>query len=212
MYILQKDNQTFYGPNLWNPKLIQSYIYDDFELEVTVPQVAPESGSDIGNEIFAYKVNRTEVPNHNTKIQKTHGPFYTIENNEAVVSYEIIDRTLDEVKQELLAQVADNRWKKEVSGATVTIQGYPLKVTTSRGERDIYLQALQNVLDNQTWKLQTIENVTVWLTLSLSDLQLIVNAIIAHIQSAFDWEKTISMAIANSSTLAELDAIDTVAP
>lgn len=208
MYILVKDNQVFYGPNQWNPKLIESYIEDDFEIEKTVPQTAPASGTDLGDGITVYKIFNVVIPEHNPKIHRLEGPFYSFENDTATQSFTVMDKDIGLVKQELKAIVADNRWKKEISGVEATVQGTVLKLTTQRGERDIYLQALQSGIENVEWKLVDSNNQTVWLTLSLADLQTIVNAIVGHIQSAFTWEKTTCEAIDNSSTLAELDLID----
>lgn len=208
MYILQKDNQTFYGPNIWNPKLIESYIEDDFEIEMVVPQIAPTSGTNIGHNIFVYTLSNTDIPKYNPKIETPHGPFYRIENNLAIQYYEIIDKQINFVKSELLQKLAENRWKKEISGTIINVQNIDLKITTQRGERDIFLQAVQNNLDNQTWKLFDTNNQPVWLTLSIADLQLIVSSIINHIQSVFDWEKIIAESINNATTLTDLDSID----
>lgn len=207
MYILVKDNQVFYGPNQWNPKLIQSYIEDDFEIEKTVPQTVPASGTDLGDGITVYKIFNTIIPEHNPKIHRLEGPFYSFENDTTTQSFTIVDKELDQVRQELKAIVANSRWTKEISGVEATVQGTVLKLTTQRGERDIYLQALQSGVVTE-WKLVGANNETVWLTLPVTDLQIVVNAIVGHIQSAFSWEKTTCEAIDNSSTLSELDLID----
>jgi hypothetical protein len=208
MYILQKDSFTFYGPNQWNPKLIESYIEDDFEIEMVISQTEPVSGTSIGNGIMAYKVIRTDYPEYNTKTQKLDGPFYTIEGDFAVQSFTAINKDIEHVKSELKSIVADSRWKKEVSGVEATIQGNVLNLTTQRGDRDIYLQALLGGIDGSKWKLVLATGETVWLNLSLAELKTIVDAIIGHIQTAFSWEDTTVNQINSSTTLAELDAID----
>lgn len=208
MYILQKDNFTFYGPNAWNPKLIESYIYDDFEIEMTIPQMEPATCTDIGHGIMIYKVIRTDVPEHNSKIQKLDGPFYTIEDIYAVQSFVPVDKDIDHVKSELIPFVADSRWKKEISGVEATIQGTVLNLTTQRGDRDIYLQALLGGIDGSKWKLVAATGETVWMNLSLVELKSIVDAIIGHIQTAFNWEDATVDQINACTTLTELDAID----
>ena len=100
--------------------------------------------------------------------------------------------------------VADNRWKLETAGVKVTIQGQELSITTARGERDIYLQALQLGSDAKSWK---FDNNT-WLVLSLAELQTIVTAIVTHIQAAFDWENSLITNIDSLNTLAELAALE----
>lgn len=207
MYILQKNNQTFYGPNLWNQKLIESYITDEFEIEMSVSKTAPDTGTNIGNDIFVYKLSSVDKPEYNKKIQKLHGPFYTIVENMAVETYQVIDKDIDYVKSELLSKLADARWKREVAGVEVEIQNTQLRVTTQRGERDIFLQALQSGLDNQNWKMSSASGETVWLTLSPVDLQTVVNAIVTHIQEVFNWENNVSTQISQATTLTELDSI-----
>lgn len=207
MYVLTKDNFVFYGPNQWNPKLIQSYIEDDFELEMIIDQMAPESNTDLGNGITAYKIGEVQIPEYNTKIQRLEGPFYTFSDT-ATQSFTVVDKNIDFVKQDLLALVANARWEKEISGVEVTVQNTAVKVTTQRGDRDIFLQALQGGVDNTVWKLADTNNSTVWLTLSLADLQTIVNAIKQHIIDSFDWEKAKADEIAACQTLDELDKVE----
>jgi hypothetical protein len=207
MYILQKNNQTFYGPNRWNPSLISAYIEDDFELEMQISSDAPESGTNIGNDIMVYEVIRTDIPEHNTKIKKLNGPFYTIENNEAIQYFEVIDKSIEEVRSELLAIIANERWNKEVSGIAYTIQNQEIKLDTTRGNRDIYLQALQMGVDGSQWKMTAGTGEIVWLILSLVELQEIVNAINTHVQTVFSWEKLKSDEINQAATLEDLAAI-----
>lgn len=207
-YILVKDNHVFAGPNLWNPKLFESYIEDEFEITTTLPSSAPDNNTDLGNDITVYVLTDIQYPEYNAKIQKLNGPFYTFQDGNATQSFIVVDKSIDEVKSELLPIVAENRWKKEIAGVEVTVQSTVLKVTTQRGERDIFLQALQSGIDNAGWKLSGADGSTVWLTLSLAELQTIVGAIIAHIQSQFDWEKSTVLSIEACTTLAELDQID----
>jgi hypothetical protein len=206
MFILQKDNQTFYGPNQWNPKLIQAYIEDEFELEMNISSEIPTTGSNIGNDIFVYKVIRTDIPVYNTKTQKLNGPFYTIENNEAIQYFTAIDKSVSEVQTELKQVIAHNRWIKEVSGILVNIQGESLKITTQRVERDIFQQGLQSGVQTN-WKLTKSTGEIIWLILPTTDLQIIVDAILAHITACFSWEKSKFEEIENSGTLELLDGI-----
>lgn len=204
MFVLAKDNFVFYGPNKWNQKLIKSYIEDDFDIVMNVPIDPPVSGTDIGNGIKNYLVTETQIPDYNPRIQYLHGPFYNFDTGFAVQSFTPLDKKIEDVKGDMLGILAESRWKKEISGIVLNIQGNNIKITTNRGDRDIFLQALQSNVDGTSWKLQLETGENIWLNLSLSDLGNIVNGIKNHIQGSFDWERNKGDEINNATTLQQL--------
>lgn len=208
-YVLVKDNHVFAGPNDWRPSLFKSYIEDDFEIEMELPQVAPLSGTNLGNGIAVYTIDDIQMPAHNPKIQNLSGPYYTFTVNSATQYFTPSDKPIAQVQRELKEIVANSRWKREIAGTSATIQGQELKLTTVRGDRDIFLQALQLGGPDKEWKLTTVSGDSIWLTLTASDLQIIVDAIVSYIQSAFTWEKSVIDQIDTPAIdLATLDSID----
>lgn len=205
MYILVKDNNVFAGPNIWHPKLFKSFIEDDFEIIMDLPVQAPISGTNLGNDIFCYEITQ-EIPNHNPKIEWLNGPFYTFTGDKAIQTFTVNPKEIEHVKKELLSIIADIRWKKEIAGVEHIIQNQTVILDTSRGNRDIYLQALQTGIDNVSWKFNS-SNGNIWLTVSLVELNAIVQSILTHIQTVFDWEKSIADSINNATDLNTLDGI-----
>lgn len=188
MYVLVKDDHVFAGPNIWHTRLFESYIEDDFEMIIKLPLDPPTQKMDIGHGIFAYPVVQLQT-DYNPKIEMLHGPLYSYTDEYAEQYYEPVFKPIDLVKSELKAIIADNRWKAEVSGTNIDIQGHNIRLDTNRGSRDIYLQSLQLGVDGNTWKLDS-DNGTVWLQLSLSELTDIVHAVMSHVQNCFNWEQT----------------------
>jgi hypothetical protein len=235
MYVLVKDNKVFAGPNDWNISLFQAYIEQDFGLTVTLPTTAPASGTDLGNGIIAYDVVKV-VPSLNSKIQRLDGPFYTF-TDIATQTYTVVDKPLPQIKNELTTTIAANRYETEIGGVQVTIQGHSIIINTDRINRNIYLQALQNNKDGVAWKLTEITQVvtppvrptppegappvirpnrssqprlvtsTIWLNLSLAELQTVVTAVADFIQTVFTWEQTTDTVINACTDTAALNAI-----
>ena len=212
MFVLAKDNQVFYGPNNWNVNLIKSYIEDEFELDINVPSTPITSGTELSDGIFVYEINNILIPEYNSKIEKLEGPFYSFINGKANISYLVVEKPLEQIKSELLAIIANNRWKKEVGGVIVSIQGQQIKFPTDRNERNIFLQALQTQYFNNVWKLYTETGEIIWLTLNENDLTSIVTAISTHITNAFAWENTIATQINTASSAIDLDGINLECP
>lgn len=206
MFILIENEQTVHlGPLHWNQNVFQSYIKDDLEIDTNLPVKNDTNDPIIINSNFKIiPVNIVYPDTHNPKIEQYAGPFWTIVNNVATGTYTNSPKPIDVVKNELKAIIATNRWIEETKGITVNIQGQDVRATTKRGERDIFLQALQLMTptDTKDWKFGNI-----WLTLTYTDLQTIVTAIVTHIQSAFNWDKAKGTEIDNAMDLNSLDAI-----
>ncbi len=205
MYILVKDNQVFAGPNIWHPKLFQSYIEQDFEIEKILPLQAPISGTNLGDDIFSYDVTIVTIPDHNQKIQRLEGPFYNF-TTVAEQYFIAVDKSIDHVKSELIDIASHNRWKVENGGIDMALQGHNVTLDTSRENRSVYLHTLQSNIDNSEWKMVSDIGI-IWITLSLSEVQQVLNRITNHVQSVFSWEKNKIIEINNCTDLNSLDQV-----
>jgi hypothetical protein len=204
IFILLENNQIIhYGPVEYNRNRFRSFLENDLEISFDLPNTLSDTII-INENVKIIKAELVYPVNFNSKIQEYSGPFWDFSNPDlAIGTYGTADRNIDFVKSDLKSLVANNRWKKETSGMTLTVQGIEIFVTTERGERDIYLQALQLGADNKNWKF-----VDKFLTLSLQELGYIVTAVVTHVQNAFDRESEIVSLIENATTLTELDNID----
>lgn len=206
MYTLIESKQYVHlGPIPWNQQMFQTYLEDLVHVRLNLPaQYNSETPINIDGHYVIF-FTKLEYPQpFNPKIEQYAGPFWNIVNGQAVGTYTAVPKPIDSVKSELKTIVADNRWREETKGITVNIQGVDVFITTQRGERDIFLQSLQLMgpTDVRSWKFGNI-----WLELTYTDMQTIVNAVVTHIQTVFDWDKAKGLEIDNAQDLTELDNI-----
>ncbi|NDD85210.1 DUF4376 domain-containing protein [bacterium] len=120
------------------------------------------------------------------KIHARNGPFWKFTENHALYHYEPLLLELEAAKNLLLPEIAAERWRRENSGVKVTIQGIEYSFASDRDTRNVLQNALNSNQLTFNWKV----NSTVWLELSQQDIALVLQFILSHIQSCFDWEKT----------------------
>jgi hypothetical protein len=199
MYVITHHHdydEVLLGPVTWNPKYIASVLRSDLDLDYT-PSVTASDESKIPYEIISNVwvrpvVSVTEPINE--KIQYHVGPYWSYTPSEATATYVATLKDIDVVKGELKTIIASERYKKEISGVKVTIQGQEVSVDTNRGDRDIFVQKYILMGENETVNWKFPEG---WLTLTKSELGQIVSAGATHVQMCFDWE---------SAKVAEIDA------
>lgn len=200
MFCIVDKNEIVFGPTSWSNHsfqvMLQELYNNNVELpsELTTPMV-------ISPDVKILPVNYT-FPSYNEKIQQLVGPFHQISENEVIGTYEVGDKSIEAVQNELIDKCATLRWEREIQGLTLTIQGKSVFIITNRGERDMYLQAHQWMGDTINWKFADE-----WLTLTKLEMQTIVDAIFNHIQTLFEWEQTKQTEIKNALTLSVLDNI-----
>ena len=199
-------DEVLLGPIPWNPRYMSSVIQSDLDLD-TAPSILATDELKVPFDILPnVRVRKatTSYPVINEKIQRFEGPFWTYTNDEAVASFTAVDKNIDLVKGELKALVAAERYNKENSGVTLTIQGVEVWCDTSRGNRDIFFQKYAIMGDNDTvnWKFPEA-----WLTLTKPELGSIVVQGTTYIQGCFNWEAQKNSEIDACTTLAELDAV-----
>lgn len=211
MYVITDyNNQGFVilGPIDWKPRYISNILSDELDTSITV--TAEDEARVPFEPAIGVKIRRcTSVyENINPKIEYHDGPFWSYDDSNAEVqataTWKRADKPIDIVKGDLKNLIANLRWKKESAGVVLTIQGVEVWCDTSRTNRDIFLQkySLMGNNDTITWKFPNT-----WLTLTKTELGLIVSTGGAYIQSCFDWEAQQSAIIDSCTTLAELDAL-----
>jgi hypothetical protein len=103
--------------------------------------------------------------------------------------------------------IAGNRWRYETAGINILVQGNLVWVPTAKGDRDVFLQSMQLGIDNVNWKFDKI-----WLTITNTDLAEIVAAILAKVQSCFDWESAKNLEINACDTIIKLKQLELINP
>lgn len=205
-YVLMENRQTvLLGPIDWRHRFIQSEL-DDLEVECIVPPV--EQGYiQFTPELEIFPIAETQSPDIDTRYEDPVGPFWTINpDNTAIEAYTKQDKSLITVRQGLKDIVARQRYSREVSGTTATVDTVSINLSTARGDARTQWNNLLTTIGTGTINWKFSEG---FLELDLADVELIVAAIAAHVQTAFDWEKAQNDAIDAAADMSALRAIGT---
>jgi hypothetical protein len=203
-YVLMENRQTvLLGPIDWRPRFIQSEL-DDLEVAYIVPPV--EQGYiQFTPELEIFPIAETQSPDIDNRYEDPVGPTWTINPNmTAVETYTKQDKPLHIVRQGLKDQVAGQRYSREVSGTTATIDTVSINLSTARGDARTQWNNLLTTIGTSTVNWKFPEG---FLELDLADVELMVSAIAAHVQAAFDWEKAQGDAIDAAEDMAALKVI-----
>jgi hypothetical protein len=148
-------------------------------------------------EIFPVTV---EPAAYNPKIEQPAGPFWTYSDTSAVGTYTAAPKNIEQVRTELKAVAATERYTRESAGVQVDVQGQPVQVGTDRLSR---VQFATNAMAGVKWKFDA----ATWIVLSDNDIADIKTAVADVVAAAFEWEHQINLQIDAAPDLAALDAL-----
>ena len=185
----------------FNVRYINSEL-EDLEVE---ERISPQSYTDLpihfsDNETHLVLIEKV-VPENDAKYHNI-GNFtweITKENDvpvKVLLTYPIIDKTLEEVKELRKQEVSPYRREKENTTISVNLNGTSVEVSTSREERLLLASKLSAAPGPHNFKFKNT-----WLEITTEQLQTIVSEIDVKVQEAFDWEL---------SKLQEIDACETI--
>lgn len=205
MYVLVNNGYVINGPRTWNYRSFENTLSEELDISLKLPQYKDNLDIIEINENTIIYPAILQQPNYNPKIQYPHGPFWDYSTGIAIGSYEVLDKLVDHVKDELKLTLADNRYLGEISGISIDLQGISIRLDTSRGNRDIFLQRYILMADTDTISWKFSEG---WFTLSKIEVKSIVDTIHNFVQSQFDWENSKIQEINLLETLEQLDQFD----
>lgn len=190
MYALIHDSQLILGPIQWNYRLINSEL-EDLEIDYKVSPRSYENvpiAADVDTKTYVLPAVLS-IPDYDARFQGVGNFDWVIveENNIPVrveFSYSINDKTLDVIKAEYKSQVAPIRREKENTQISLTINNTEITVSTSREQRISLISKLSSSPGPYLFKF----NDELWLEVTSTDLQTIINQIDIMVQEAFDWE------------------------
>jgi hypothetical protein len=206
MYAVVYKDKVIVGPMVWNRGIFEGSL-ERKDIKTSLPRVAPEQLPFVINEDAKIMLVEENRPEMNPMVEYYYGPLWDVSGEKAIANYEVHDSPIAFAQVNFRQQAADERWKKEIVGTKINIQNTEVTIDTSRDGRNIFVQKYSLMADNETVNWKFPEG---WLTLTKAELGQIVNAGAAHIQSAFDWEKTINEQIDAATTKEELLAIEIV--
>jgi hypothetical protein len=207
MFVIVHNNSVVLGPMRWNRHRFENFLAEEIEINYTLP-TNNEIAITILPEVRILPIQTTPNPAYNPKIEMLYGPIWEFTDSSAISSYEVRPIAIDAVKNMLKEQVAGERYFREITTVDVTINDTVYKFSTNRETRNVIQNALTASVSSFNWKMDR----DTWVTLTNTELQAILDAITAHVQSCFDWEYSTIAAINACTTSDELDAIVIVEP
>lgn len=194
MYALINGQELLLGPVAFNYRMINDEL-EELEVDFRVTSSSYQSVPISITEDIKILPARNDIPEYDPRFQSVAQSSHTITDSEVVFTYGVSDKPLEQVKDEYKAGVAPERWNKENTTVTVTINGKEITVSTSRDNRLSIVSKLLSGDGPYNFKF----NDGVWEEISKTDLQTILNEIDNVVQAAFDWEL---------AKLAEIDACE----
>jgi hypothetical protein len=188
MYSLIHESQLILGPIGYNYRLINS---DLEELEVE-GRVSPRDYENVPLQIDekTYVLPAIQIiPPYDSRFQDVGNfEWKIIKENEIPVrvemTYEINDKTLDQIKEEYKTQVSPIRKKRENTNIQLTIDGTNVPISTSRENRMVFVNKLLASPEPHKFKFGN----ELWVEITKKDLEYIISQIDSVVQAAFDWE------------------------
>jgi hypothetical protein len=195
------NNSLELGPMGFNVRMINSEL-EDLEVE---ERITPSSYTDLpihfSDGLTHLLPLEKEVPSHDPKYHNIGNFTWEIIKEDDVpvkvlLTYPIVDKTLEEVKELRKQEVSPYRREKENTTISVNLNGTSVEVSTSREERLLLASKLSAAPGPHNFKFSNT-----WLEITTEQLQTIVSEIDVKVQEAFDWEL---------SKLQEIDACNTI--
>jgi hypothetical protein len=185
---LINNNSMILGPMGFNVRMINSEL-EDLELE---DRISPQSYTNLpihfSDGLTHLIPLEKDIPEHDLKYHNVGNFTWSIieENNvpiKVILTYPIINKTLEEVKSLRKQEVAPARREKENTTITLTINQTEVKVSTSRDERILLSAKLSASPGPHNFKFDNT-----WLQITSEQLQYVLTQIDIKVQEAFDWE------------------------
>lgn len=202
MFVIVYNNNVILGPMRWNRFRFENVIQEECEVTCSLPD--RNDGLEaftVSDDVKILPVVGTPDPVFNPKIEFLNGPFWEFTDTQAISSYRVENLGIEAVKNMLKEQVAAERWKKENSGVLVPVNGADYSFASDKDTRAVLSNSTN--LTSINWKI----NRDVWINMTGADAQNILNAILNHVQSCFDWELSKIQEIDACTTLQELDEL-----
>ena len=138
----------------------------------------------MNDEIKIWPVQETIRPEYDLRTEFLNGPFYEYVDGVAISNMVVTQLPLLAAQNFAKQEIADTRWKKQNSGVQVSLNGTEYTFATDLQTKSVFHQYITSNLDSVNWKIDQ----DTWIVLSKSDIETVFNAIVTHVQSAYDWE------------------------
>lgn len=204
-YIIVKYGRVIWGPRPWNPFAIELAIEQETQQNLTLGP-NPITGQ-VAEGISILQVLSVNKPPHDPIFETLAGPewHHNVPEKTTTASYTVVEQHIPYIAGNLRTQLAHKRWEKENAGVIVSIKGANIKFSTDRQSREtLMLQSMVSKADI-VWKIDNSTSIS----LTVTDQQVVIDAINQHVQQLFAWESDISSRIESATTTEQLKTIYT---
>jgi len=206
-YALIDNNIIKVGPRDWHQRFFLDYLNEQNINFYLPPKYESTESIQITDTVYVVPVEEPIYPEMLPYTEQLAGPYWNVNSTLITGYYGVTDVPIDSAKNSLKEYAAAVRYSVENSIIKITLHETEVTIPTARGEdRDIWFQSLVLLPDtmSQKYKFSAEDK---WLTLTKSDIQTIVTAIMMHVQQCFDWEFNIVDRLNLASTKEELNSI-----
>jgi hypothetical protein len=212
MYALIHNSQLLLGPIKFNYRLINADLENNEIEERIGPRDYENVPLEINSDTFLLEVvlNQPEF-DERSQVLKYANWQLVIDNGtqKAQFNYDVVDKSLEQIKAEYKQLLPDVRKTKENQYLTITINGTDVFVLTTREQRTQFINKLSSLgTDSVMYK---FDNNT-WASVGKADIEYIVQQIDLKVQEAFDWEYSKIQEIDSCTTKEEVFNVVLVEP
>lgn len=203
-YLLVENRKVIYLDMIWRPRMFQNEL-QDLGLMTDVLFTETEPGYLKINDSFEIiPVTEVTSPEYDPRYERLSGPHVSYGDTFAEKVFIKEPNPIDNIKTELKSKISSERYNKEIVGFKHTIQGIEVTVDTSREIRNIFIQKLLIMDENEVanWKFNEA-----WVPITKHDLKELVSKGASYIQAQFDWEKDAVNKIDAAESIDELKSL-----
>jgi hypothetical protein len=204
-YVLAHNGTVINGPRVWNGRSFETTLEEDLEITFKLPiRKEDEEIIEIDENTKIYSAELV-YQDYNSLSHYLHGPFWDYSTGKAIGTFQPVENSIELIKGTLKANVASNRWTKEVVGFKKTIQDIEVTIDTSREKRNQFSSKYTIMADDEVvnWKFSDQ-----WIQLSKDNVLEIAKEIDQHIQQQFNWETEKIAEINQCETVDQLLLVD----
>ena len=219
-YLMVKDGdiespENRFGPFRWRADRAQKGLewlsVSDYEfssdIEMHQKGLLPvDEPLHVNDSVSVYKVQYEDQPALDDFYQYHEGLTWVIKDGKALGTYIVIDRTVDQVKEILHAELSNKSYARQVAGVDLTVDGETVTVNTDIVSRTTLFQRASMMADDATEEFKL--NNAQWFTLSKAEINDVLSGINDHIKSELAKESVTSGQINSCTTIEELKQVE----
>lgn len=204
--LIHKDSLLL-GPIGFNVRMINSELEDLGLVDFITPKSYTNIPMHFSDGLTHLLPIEKIIPSYDSKYENIGNFNWEIVKEDDIpikvsLTYPVVQKTLDEVKNNRKQEIYPIRKRKEDSILKLIIDGVNVEVSTSREERVLLTSKLSSSPGTHNFKF-----LNTWLEITTEQLQYVIGEIDKVVQSAFDWELEKTQEIDSCNTIDEVYSV-----